>query len=122
MIKKFRINMMISKNQLPCIKTSLIISSFSCKTQDYGALFHMLAGGELYAWGSNLSGQLGLGHREGPQKDPILIKSLLGVPLVHITAGGQHSAALTQAGFLLTWGSNKYGQLGFSSNKDDLYW
>lgn len=128
MIKKFRINMMISKNQLSWIKTSLIISSFSCKTQDYGALFHLylnfplLAGGELYAWGSNLSGQLGLGHREGPQKDPILIKSLLGVPLVHITAGGQHSAALTQAGFLLTWGSNKYGQLGFSSNKDDLYW
>lgn len=118
----------ISKGQLSCIKISLIITSFSWKTLNYVSLFclylnfPLLSGGELYAWGSNLSGQLGLGHREGPQKDPILIKALLGVPLVHITAGGQHSAALSQAGFLLTWGSNKYGQLGFSSNKDDLYW
>ncbi|KAK7079242.1 putative E3 ubiquitin-protein ligase herc4, partial [Halocaridina rubra] len=75
--------------------------------------------GELYSWGLNSLGQLGLGHRESPQREPTLIKCLIGVPLVHIIAGGQHSAALTQAGYLLTWGSNKQGQLGYSSKNDE---
>lgn len=70
--------------------------------------------GELYSWGQNNFGQLGLGHKGGPQKEPSHVKSLIGTPLVHITAGGHHSAILTQAGFLLMWGSNKYGQLGLT--------
>ncbi|XP_045600512.2 LOW QUALITY PROTEIN: probable E3 ubiquitin-protein ligase HERC4 [Procambarus clarkii] len=74
--------------------------------------------GELYSWGQNNLGQLGLSHKEGPQKEPALIRSLVGSPLVHITAGGHNSAALTHAGFLLTWGSNKYGQLGFTPKAD----
>ncbi|KAK8730690.1 hypothetical protein OTU49_007871 [Cherax quadricarinatus] len=74
--------------------------------------------GDLYSWGQNNMGQLGLGHKEGPQKEPALVKSLVGSPLVLITAGGHHSAALTHGGFLLTWGSNKYGQLGYTPKKD----
>ncbi|KAG7177409.1 E3 ubiquitin-protein ligase HERC4-like [Homarus americanus] len=74
--------------------------------------------GELYSWGQNNLGQLGLGHKDGPQNDPTLIKSLVGTPMVHITAGGHHSAVLTQAGYLLMWGSNKHGQLGYTPKKD----
>ena len=35
------------------------------------------------------------------------------VPVVYLAAGGQHSAALTKTGHLITWGSNKFGQLGY---------
>lgn len=79
--------------------------------------------GEVYGWGHNHLGQLGLGHQQGPQKEPSLITSLSGSPLVYLAAAGHHSAALTLSGFLLTWGSNKHGQLGYTPKKDpELRW
>lgn len=79
--------------------------------------------GEVYGWGRNHLGQLGLGHQQGPQKEPSLVTSLSGSPLVYLAAAGHHSAALTLSGFLLTWGSNKHGQLGYTPKKDpELRW
>lgn len=78
----------------------------------------LTADGEVYGWGRNHLGQLGLGHQQGPQKEPSLITSLSGSPLVYLAAAGHHSAALTLSGFLLTWGSNKHGQLGYTPKKD----
>ena len=77
--------------------------------------------GEVYSWGLNSHGQLGLLHKNSPIREPQYVHSLSGIPLCLIKAGGQFSAALTQIGFLLTWGSNKYGQLG--RNTDQLsFW
>ncbi|XP_068245605.1 probable E3 ubiquitin-protein ligase HERC4 isoform X2 [Palaemon carinicauda] len=78
----------------------------------------LTSGGDLYSWGLNSSGQLGLGHRDSPQSVPTLIRCLVGVPIVHIAAGGQHSSAITSSGYVLTWGSNKYGQLGYTPKAD----
>lgn len=78
----------------------------------------LTSGGELYSWGLNSLGQLGLSHRDSPQNTPTLIKCLVGVPVIYIAAGGQHSAAVTSAGYVLTWGSNKYGQLGYTPKSD----
>ncbi|XP_076042940.1 HECT and RLD domain containing E3 ubiquitin ligase 4 isoform X2 [Oratosquilla oratoria] len=78
---------------------------------------HVLAltrDGELYAWGLNNHGQLGLGQQGKHILLPTQVKVVVGCPVVQVAAGGQHSAITTQAGFLLTWGSNKYGQLGVS--------
>ncbi|XP_063853368.1 LOW QUALITY PROTEIN: probable E3 ubiquitin-protein ligase HERC4 [Scylla paramamosain] len=80
----------------------------------------LTADGELYTWGQNTFGQLGLRHRQGPQKDPALVTSLAGTPLVLLAAAGHHSAAVTQAGYLLLWGSNKQGQLGYTPKGDPL--
>lgn len=52
----------------------------------------------------------------------MLVKDLVGVPLVQVTAGGHQSAALTHAGFVVTWGSNKYGQLGYTPKNDAQCW
>lgn len=74
--------------------------------------------GTVYVWGYGGEGQLGLGT------DTMREKSVASVPtaispemfgnkrVVHIAAGSQFSAAVTEDGKLYTWGSDQYGQLG----------
>ncbi|OQR74148.1 putative E3 ubiquitin-protein ligase HERC4-like [Tropilaelaps mercedesae] len=74
--------------------------------------------GTVFAWGSNHSGQLGLGISGNIQNTPQEIVSLQGVPLSQIACGGQHSMALSKSGTLLVWGSNRHGQLGLGDTED----
>uniref|UniRef100_H0XH44 HECT and RLD domain containing E3 ubiquitin protein ligase 5 n=1 Tax=Otolemur garnettii TaxID=30611 RepID=H0XH44_OTOGA len=77
--------------------------------------YHSLAlskGGELFAWGQNLHGQLGLGMVFPSTPTPQRVETLAGVPLVQISAGEAHSMALSMAGNIYSWGKNEFGQLG----------
>nr|DBA28769.1 TPA: hypothetical protein GDO54_009072 [Pyxicephalus adspersus] len=67
----------------------------------------------IYSWGKNDVGQLGLGIQASNHASPQLVKSLRGVPLVQITAGGSQSFALSMTGMVFGWGKNNVGQLGF---------
>ncbi|KAK9819719.1 hypothetical protein WJX72_001643 [[Myrmecia] bisecta] len=76
--------------------------------------FHTLcvtATSQVFAWGNNLSGQLGLGDTQN-RRAPTLVDTLWAFPVQQLAAGDSHSAALTSSGFLFTWGSNEKGQLG----------
>jgi len=85
--------------------------------------YHVLAvggSGEVFAWGGNEFGQLGLGHRS-VVKQPERIKSLppalnvgggVGAGIAGLAAGTWHSAVVTQGGRLWTWGRGDFGQLG----------
>ncbi|XP_077452287.1 RCC1 domain-containing protein 1 isoform X2 [Stigmatopora argus] len=109
-------------------------------------------GGDLYVWGWNESGQLGLPSRavrkapkyqtseetvdlptcgaqpEG-EKDTQVFISIQSFPaLVDITpsselktvgCGSRHTAAVTRAGDLYTWGWGQYGQLGYETSRSD---
>lgn len=66
---------------------------------------------QVYAWGNNAFGQLGLGDKRS-RKTPTLVDGLWALPVAHLAAGAAHSAAVTAAGFLFTWGANSRGQLG----------
>ncbi|XP_038854961.1 probable E3 ubiquitin-protein ligase HERC3 [Salvelinus namaycush] len=68
--------------------------------------------GQVFTWGQNTSGQLGLGWGELSAMSPKPLKSLSGIPLVQITAGGDHSFALSLSGAVFGWGKNTAGQLG----------
>lgn len=61
----------------------------------------------IYAWGSNASGQLGLGYSTNV---PSLISTLSNVKT--ISAGGGHSFAMTEDNKIYSWGYNDNGQLG----------
>ncbi|XP_048876533.1 probable E3 ubiquitin-protein ligase HERC1 isoform X3 [Brienomyrus brachyistius] len=50
--------------------------------------------GDVYAWGCNCEGQLGLGH-SNPVKEPMLVTALQGKNIRQISAGRCHSAAWT---------------------------
>ncbi|XP_016850770.1 probable E3 ubiquitin-protein ligase HERC4 isoform X3 [Anolis carolinensis] len=83
--------------------------------------YHSLAlskGSEVFSWGQNKHGQLGLGYDLKKQTSPQLIKSLLGIPFGQIAAGGAHSFALTLSGAVFGWGRNKFGQLGLNDEND----
>ncbi|XP_075791030.1 putative E3 ubiquitin-protein ligase HERC4 isoform X2 [Pelodiscus sinensis] len=82
---------------------------------------HSLAlskGSEVFSWGQNKYGQLGIGYEFKKQSSPQLIKSLVGIPFAQIAAGGAHSFVLTLSGAIFGWGRNKFGQLGLNDEND----
>ncbi|XP_016101416.1 RCC1 and BTB domain-containing protein 2-like isoform X2 [Sinocyclocheilus grahami] len=90
--------------------------------------------GEVYAWGYNNSGQVGSGSTAN-QPSPRRVSSCLQNKVVVNIACGQlcsmavldngevacgyaHTLALTDEGFIYSWGANSYGQLG-TGNKSN---
>ncbi|KAF7384056.1 hypothetical protein HZH68_014813 [Vespula germanica] len=81
---------------------------------------HVLAltnNGEIYAWGSNTEGQLGLGSDVIKELKPKLICSLISLPIAFIACGGYHSIAITKSGAVFGWGKNVFGQLGLNDTQ-----
>lgn len=68
--------------------------------------------GQVYAWGSGFTGQLG----DGLLSDfnhPVLVDIPPGVKITQIAAGGFHNLALASSGTaVFAWGRNTSGQLG----------
>lgn len=60
--------------------------------------------GEIYAWGSNVHGQLGIGKTTQREINPVLIESLTGIPIALIACGGNHSFAVSKSGAVYGWG------------------
>uniref|UniRef100_A0A8C7KKT8 RCC1-like domain-containing protein n=1 Tax=Oncorhynchus kisutch TaxID=8019 RepID=A0A8C7KKT8_ONCKI len=78
---------------------------------------HSLAltkGGQVFSWGLNSHGQLGLGKGVPLQPIPALVRSLIGVPVTQVAAGGTHTLALTLPGLVYCCGANRAGQLGLN--------
>lgn len=101
---------------------------------------------QVYGWGYNCNGQLGLGNN-GNQQTPCRIAALQGVnvvqvlepfsrgatrmsrvgflrsplialPSAQVACGYAHTLALTDEGLVYAWGANSYGQLG-TGNKSN---
>jgi E3 ubiquitin-protein ligase HERC2 len=49
---------------------------------------------------------------------PRVIESLRGLEICDIAAGGAHSACISTAGELYTWGKGRYGRLGHGDSED----
>jgi alpha-tubulin suppressor-like RCC1 family protein len=70
----------------------------------------LLEDGTVMAWGEDESGQLGNGRLAHDQELPSAVHGLSGVSA--IAAGGAHSMALLTNGSVMTWGEDKFGELG----------
>ena len=79
--------------------------------------------GQLYAWGRNSFGQLGVGDREDRLKPALCAMSESTVPsaspISAVSCGARHSMACSPTR-LLVWGANKFGQLGLGDVEDRL--
>ena len=75
--------------------------------------------GTVWAWGSNLQGQLGNGNNID-SSIPSQVTNLSGVKAITSSLvgcnGGGHCQAITDNGELWTWGHNFHGQLGVGNN------
>ena len=92
--------------------------------------FHSLAaaGGAVYGWGYNGNGQVGDGTFANQIVPVKLTNDIADAPLpataVQVAGGGLHSLALFDEGAtasVYAWGSNSYGQLGFSPYSTSSY-
>ncbi|XP_075998040.1 putative E3 ubiquitin-protein ligase HERC3 isoform X5 [Genypterus blacodes] len=91
------------------------VSQVACGSQHSVAL---TKDGQVYTWGQDTSGQLGLGKRRPGASSPQHLRSLSGMPLVQIAAGGDQSFALSVSGNVFSWGRNNCGQLGLGDTTD----
>jgi len=67
---------------------------------------------QVYAWGINGWGQLGIGKKESKCQEKPKKVFALGKNVIQLACGATHSLALTSEGHVFSWGRGSYGQLG----------
>ena len=73
--------------------------------------------GNLYAWGDNHYGQLGIGNTEN-QLTPVQITGVSNI--VDVYTDGYSVIAKDNSGNLYAWGDNSSGELGIGNTEDQL--
>ncbi|XP_043808553.1 ultraviolet-B receptor UVR8 isoform X2 [Manihot esculenta] len=77
--------------------------------------------GELYMWGRNSNGQLGLGKkRQSVVLLPTKVEWLSGLAIKKVALASEHSIAVTDGGEALSWGGGGSGQLGHGNRSSIL--
>ena len=110
----------IQSRSEPCVINALAglpMKAMACGHWHSLALSHS---GDVYSWGWNEHGQLGLRSPPGPTVAvPTLVDVITDdggsngdVSFVSVSCGSRHSAAVSENGVLHCWGWDGYGQLG----------
>ncbi|KAF5286890.1 hypothetical protein FQA39_LY00423 [Lamprigera yunnana] len=81
----------------------------------------LTSGGEIYAWGANDHGQLGIGTTSEFENLPSPVIALAGIPISQIACGSNHTFAISVSGAVFGWGKNFYGQLGLNDTISKVY-
>jgi alpha-tubulin suppressor-like RCC1 family protein len=77
------------------------------------------ASGELWCWGRNTQGQIGLGSATPEQQvEPSRVASPAGEAWASVHTGLTHVCAFTDAGDLYCWGNGRGGQLGVEADRE----
>ena len=73
--------------------------------------------GDVYCWGRNIEGQLGLGNTTSTSL-PLKAITPTGKSVSALSAGQRHTCAIFDDGTVGCWGQNTYGQLGDGTTDD----
>ena len=80
-------------------------------------------GGDMYSWGLNYAGQLGVGDKKSrivPTLNLPMREDVKNGRVVKLACGLHHALALTSTGRVYAWGGNECGQLGIGDFKERL--
>jgi alpha-tubulin suppressor-like RCC1 family protein len=91
-------------------------ASFASISAGYRHTCALKPDGTAYCWGSNEFGQLGDGTSTA--RDVPVLVAAGGLKFSAISAGGDHTCAITTGGAAYCWGSNVDGQLGRGTSND----
>ena len=86
-------------------------STFSAISATGNNSMAIASDGNLYSWGANSRGQLGVGDNE-PKSSPAAVDLPGNLTVIAVTAGYEFSMAIASDGKLYSWGSNSSGALG----------
>jgi alpha-tubulin suppressor-like RCC1 family protein len=75
------------------------------------ASFYLNDKGQLFAWGLNNHGQLGIGNKMNTCT-PTYVYALDGIPVKEVAGGEHHTLCVTEDGRVFCWGRNDEGQCG----------
>src|SRR5689334_14775972 len=100
---------MIPRKYHPFEDSDVSIKTIAIGLDHYGVITEDL---EVYMWGNNEYGQLGLASEDPEIRTPSLVLGLRGLGVCQLSLGESHSAAITVQGFVYTWGRNNKVQLG----------
>ncbi|XP_011269990.1 hypothetical protein CAOG_08419, partial [Capsaspora owczarzaki ATCC 30864] len=75
--------------------------------------------GQVYSWGNNQFGQLGVGDT-APHTIPSRLKTLEHQFCAHIACGEDHSVVLTETGGVYSFGAGGQGQLGHGTLQNEI--
>ena len=78
----------------------------------------LTADGAVWSWGDGLRGKLGHGDQQDQQDQPKKVEALAGQRVVAVSAGKNHSLALTADGSPWSWGVGLFGQLGHGDGQN----
>ena len=102
---------------LPALVTALRsehIVDIACGDKHTAAI---TSGGDLYTWGENSRGQLGLGDFR-KQHTPRRVMELQGKMVLQISCGAYHTACILDDETVYTWGAGAVGRLGLDHEQD----
>ena len=88
---------------------------FIASGQDHNCA--VVANGDVYCWGRNDKGQLGVGTSVTESLVPVKVPGLPSAAL-RVDGGKEHSCALLSTGAIYCWGRNDKGQLGDGTKTD----
>jgi alpha-tubulin suppressor-like RCC1 family protein/thiamine kinase-like enzyme len=80
----------------------------------------LTSNGEVYAWGWNKNGEIGIGSDVEFQTEVVKLNAFNEQRIRAISCGSQHSLVLTESGIVYSWGFNSSGQLGIGNNKNSF--
>ena len=83
---------------------------------DYGSYYIINTTGDVFAYGKNYYGQLGIGNNEN-QSSPVKVNRLSDIEKLYL--GGSSNFAKNKNGEIYAWGDNGREQLGIENDKND---
>jgi E3 ubiquitin-protein ligase HERC2 len=106
----------ITPQLLDALPPKVKIIDISC---GLGHALFLTSYGKIFSWGNGGNGRLGLNDLND-RTEACLISSLTEETITAVTCGASHSLALTQKGWIYSWGKNTQGQCGHGHLDDTL--